>query len=260
MSTQNIRDFALKYQQGGYLYNCIMCKSQESTVRPSTRKIILTSSTLYNVWKSEELMLPIHIEMEAIVGARIRDMTRAIIMLYLRYPERLEIILVAGLNNVGESETAEDIIEELKELKEAVKLHSETHAHPQPSLVSISTIMYAPKFCSLDVPDSIHDWKPPPNFVNKREVVEAANKAILAMNKEDKVNFMNLHYEGIRIDKKTGKTMHRHHTSTAIWRESDVRRKLHLTTTFKVKIVHRAAKIFVGGLQNTGSWAKTPTN
>ena len=70
------------------------------------------------------------------------------------------------------------------------------------------------------------------------------------MNKEDKINFMNLHYEGIRIDKKTGKTMH-HHTSTAIWRESDVRRKLHLTTSFKVKIVYHAAKICVGSLAKT---------
>ena len=192
--------------------------------------------------------------MESIVGGRIRDMTRALIMLYLHHPERLEIILVAGLNNIGESQSADEIVDELKELKEAVQLHSETHSHNPPSVVSISTLMYTPKFCSLHVPDSIVDWKPPLGFDNKKEVVEAANKAIMAMNKESSVNFLNLHYEGIRIDKKSGKKMHRHHTSTPIWRESDVRRKLHLTTSFKVKIVQRAAKIFMGGLQNAGNW------
>ena len=72
-------------------------------------------------------------------------------------------------------------------------------------MVSISTIMYAPKFCSLYVPDNIVDWKPPSGFDNKKEVVETANKAIMAMNKEDNINFLNLHYEGIRIDKKSGK-------------------------------------------------------
>ena len=56
--------------------------------------------------------------MESIVGGRARDMTRALIMLYLCYPERLEIILVAGLNNIGENQTAEEIVEELKELQE----------------------------------------------------------------------------------------------------------------------------------------------
>ena len=41
-------------------------------------------------------------EIEAIVGARIRDLTRALMLLYLGNPERLEIILVAGLNNIGD--------------------------------------------------------------------------------------------------------------------------------------------------------------
>ena len=144
MSTQGARDFASQYQRG-YLFNCMMCKIDESIVRPETRKIILTSSTLYNVWKKKELKLPIHVEMESIVGGRIRDMTRALIMLYLRYPERLEIILIAGLNNVGEGQSAEEILEEIKELKDAVQAHSEIHGHAEPSIVSISTYNVCPK-------------------------------------------------------------------------------------------------------------------
>ena len=256
ISSQAIRDFAMEYQRG-YVFRCIMCKQLESVVRPATRKIILTSSTLYNVWSYEGLKLPIHMEIESIVGGRIRDMTRALIKLYLRYPERLEIVLIAGLNNIGESQSAGEIIEELKELKETVEAHSEVNGHSQPSLLTISTLMYAPKFCSLDVPDSVTDWKPPPNFDNKREVVESTNKAIAAMNKESKVNYLNLHYEGIRKDSKSGKTLHRHHTTRAIWRETEVRRMLHLTPEFKVKIAKRAGKILMGGLLNVGDWSKT---
>ena len=85
---------------------------------------------------------------------------------------------------------------------------------------------------------------------SEREVVESTNKAIAAMNKESKVN------EGIRKDSKSGKTLHRHHTTRAIWRETEVRRMLHLTPEFKVKIAKRAGKILMGGLLNVGDWSK----
>ena len=253
VSSKHVRDFAENYQKS-FLFNCIMCKSRESTIRPSTRKLILTSSTLYNVWTYEELKLPIHLEIEAIVGGRFRDLTRALIMSYLRYPERLEIITVAGINNIGESQSSEDILEEIRELKEAVKAHSVLHGHSTPSIVSVSTILYAPKFCALDVPDSVPAWKPPPGFDNKREVIERVNKAIADMNKAEKVNYLNLHYEGIRKCKKTGKTLHRHNTQNPIWRETEIRRKLHLTPQFKIKVMNRAATLFMGGLKEVGDW------
>ena len=126
VSSQSVRKFASKYQYG-YLFYCIMCKAQESTIRPHTRKLILTTSTLYNVWTCTDLSLPIHIYIEAIVGGRIRDHTRALHILYLIYPERLEIIFIEGLNNNGDSQTAEQIMEELTELKLTVKVRSEMH-------------------------------------------------------------------------------------------------------------------------------------
>ena len=45
ISSEASRAFAMKYQ-GGYRFYCIMCKGDESVVRPSTRKVILTTSTL----------------------------------------------------------------------------------------------------------------------------------------------------------------------------------------------------------------------
>ena len=117
MSSEGIRVFAQK-NLSKYLYNCIMCKQSESVVRPSTRKIILTDSSLYNVWTYANLkMYDYHVEIEAVVGGRIRDLTRAIMMLYLRNPQRLEIILIAGINNIGEDQSVPDIQEEIDELK-----------------------------------------------------------------------------------------------------------------------------------------------
>ena len=120
----------------------MLCKQDESVVRPNTRKVILTSSTLYNVWSYQDLKMPIHVDIESIVGGRFRDLTRALIMLYLKFPERLEILVVAGLNNIGENQAVPDILDEIVELKQVVETHSTFHGHKEPSLVSFNTVMY----------------------------------------------------------------------------------------------------------------------
>ena len=158
-----------------------------------------------------------------------RDLTRALMMQYLKYPERLEIILIAGLNNVGEGQSAPDILDELCELKETVKAHSMKHKHEEPSVVSIATVLYAPRFCALDIPKNFPEWFPPAGFINRRNTIECLNAAIAALNKSDKVNYINLHFEGIKMCKKEGTKMHKHQPVQPVWRELQVRKKLHLT-------------------------------
>ena len=122
-----------------------------------------------------------HFEMECIVGARVRDLTRALKRNYLYLSSRLEIIVVAGINNVGEGQDADGILEEFKELKKCVMEHSAEHKHNPPSYVSISTLLFPSKFCSLTVPrdaSDLEEWVPRPNFVNKLETIEKVNKAV----------------------------------------------------------------------------------
>ena len=259
VSSQYSRVMAVMFQRN-YLFYCIMCKTSESTVRPNTRKIILTTSTLYNVWGISSLNLPIHIDIESIVGGRIRDLTRALHMLYLIHPERLEIIVIAGLNNVGDNQPAAEILEELSELRLSVKVHSDMYMHQPRSSVSVSTLLYPPKFCSLDVPDSCTEWMPPAGFHNRRKLVEEVNQGIKAQNLEAQVNYLKVHFEGIRIDSKSGKTMHKHYPEVPIWREAEIRRRLHLTDHYKAKIVRKAAALFSGGLANIGDWPKATSS
>jgi hypothetical protein len=254
ISSEASRAFAMKYQ-GGYRFYCIMCKGDESVVRPSTRKVLLTTSTLYNVWSYEQLKLPLHIDIESIVGGRIRDLTRALIMQYLNHPERLEIIVVAGLNNIGDNQPVPDIIDEIMELKEAVQAHSKHFKHKEASIVTISTVLFAPKFCSLDVPANQTDWIPPAGFRNRRHETECLNAAITAINRGAGVNTVNIHLEGIRVEKATGKVLHKHNPGKQVWREAEVRRRLHLTPEYKVKVMGRIAKLYKGGLKNLGNWS-----
>ena len=157
-----------------------------------------------------------------------RDLTRALMMQYLKYPERLEIILIAGLNNVGEGQSAPDILDELCELKETVKAHSMKHKHEEPSVVSIATVLYAPRFCALDIPKNFPEWFPPAGFINRRNTIECLNAPITAL--------------------------HKHQPVQPVWREFQVRRKLHLTPKYKVKVMGRVAKLFSGGLRSLGNW------
>ena len=77
---------------------------------------------------------------------------------------------------------------------------------------------------------------------------------IFRKNKSSKVNYLNLHLEGIRIDSKAGKKMHKLRPEKPIWREGEVRRRLHLTPDYKVKTVRRVANMFRGGLTTLGDW------
>ena len=255
VSSESVRVFAKKHMRK-FLFSCIMCKVDESVVRPATRKLILTTSTLYNVWAQGNFKPDMHVEIESIVGGRFRDLTRALMMLYLVQPERLEIIVIAGLNNIGEGQSVSDILDEIYELRMSVKAHTDMYDHSPPSVISISTLLYAPKFCSLDVPAAFPEWLPPPGFNNRRRDMECLNAGIAAVNKGSGVNYLKLHYEGVRIDPKSKKVMHKHNPVKPVWREQDIRRRLHLTQENKVKVAYQAINLFKGGLTNLGSWDK----
>ena len=119
-----------------------------------------------------QLKLPLHIDIESIVGGRIRGLTCALIMQYLTHPERLEIIVVAWLNNIGDNQPVPDIIDEIIELKEAgagplqaLQAQGGQRHHHQYCTV-------CPKFGSLDVRDTQSDWIPPAGFRNRRHETE----------------------------------------------------------------------------------------
>ena len=132
--------------------------------------------------------------------------------------------------------------------------HSILNNISPPSLVSICTLLYAPKLCALDNPSNRVDWTPPPGFTNRRQIIEEVNEGIKIMNNESGVNYINLHFEGIRIDNKRGFTMHRMDPLKPIWREKEIRSRLHLNIQYKAKVAGKMAKLFMGGLDNMGKW------
>ena len=76
-------------------------------------------------------------------------------------------------------------------------------------------------------------------FNNRRALIEEVNKGIRVMNVEADVIYLKLHMEGVRF--MGGKKLHKHYPAKPIWREQEVRKKLHLTPEYKEKICVRAA-------------------
>ena len=150
---------------------CPMCKELEPVVVPAseTRRIVLADSSLYGVWDSPKLKNMIHFVIDSIVGGRVRDMTTAFMKNYNHMPNRMEIVVVAGINNIGAGDTPEQIAREMDVLKQLVREHSQKWKHNPPSYVVFCTVLYVPKFCSLKVPvnppePEIAEWVPSPTI------------------------------------------------------------------------------------------------
>ena len=248
-STLEQRAFARKWTKGDFM--CPVCQKLEPNIQScnTTKRIVLTDSTLYGAWNQSALpKISEHFEIECIVGARVRDLTRALVKNALKYSNRFEIIVIAGINNVGKNDDVNSIMEEIKEMKELVREHSKKHKHNPPSYVSISTLILPPKLCSFSVPDNVPElaeWVPKPGFMNRYKTIKQVNLAIKAMNEEEQLSWLNLHMQGVKI-LKSG-PQHKFDTrpgAKAIWREKEVFRKLHFTMENKLKIVEYLQKTY----------------
>ena len=242
-STQQLREFAQKYRTTGS-YSCIICKKEEQIELPSnvTRRVVLSDSTLYNIWDITDLKVNAHFEMEAIVGGRVQDLTRALDKMYLDKPNRLEIIVVCGINNISDGQSPEDIMADFADMKQIVAEHSVQYGHSPPSYVSISTCILPPKYTSFHVPQNVPSlaiWRPIPSFCNYATSIERLNTDIMRENNSENVSFVGLHLLGMKYFK-SGTKQHKFDTkpdTDRIWRENLVFRKLHFTQKIKTKIV-----------------------
>jgi hypothetical protein len=91
-------------------------------------------------------------------------------------------------------------------------------------------------------------------YVHNPPSIVSFSTAIKAINMGSGVNYLNFYYEGVRIDLKSGKVMHKHNPAKPIWREGAIMKRLHLFQKNKAKVATMAAKLFKCGLTNLGIW------
>ena len=132
----------------------------------------------------------------------------------------------------------------MHEFKEMIKQHSIRWDHKEPSTISFCTIPYAPKFCSLQVPENpvrngVAEWIPPPSFVNRYEEVKKTNNMVITMQSEQNIKMIRLDFHGVKW-LAGGRLQHKFDTKpgvTPVWREKEVFRKLHFTIENKMKVM-----------------------
>ena len=256
-STSMQRVFHILWTNGNFI--CPICQTLESAVRGKNEihRVILSDSTLYGVWDNPELpKVSTHFDIECIVGGRIRDLTVALKKNILRNDYRFEIVVIGGINNIGEGQSAAEIMNEFSLLKEAVADHSRKHLHVSPSYVSVCTLILPPKYCSLRLPEDMRGleaWKPPRNFINRYPVIKEVNEKIKKMNLDSGLAYLNLHMQGIKMlksgpqhkfDNKPG--------AKQVWREQEVFKKLHFTAENKLKVVQYLQNKFKNSMGKPG--------
>ena len=243
----------MKVSQEGREYMCPICHLPEPVLIPAseTRRVVLSDSTMYGIWTKKVPKDTIHFDIESIVGGKVRNFKTALMKSYLHMPNRFEILVVAGLNDIGAGHEVEEIIADMKEIRQVVKEHSDRWHHVPASYVTFCTILFAPKFCSLQVPPhppepEIAMWVPPTNFRNRFAEMKSLNDKMLALNQEIGLTGVRFDYQGIKRFK-SGNFQHIFDTkpgATPVWREPDVFRKLHFTMEKKMKMVTHITTCF----------------
>ena len=174
------RELAIK--DGIDSYHCFVCGMVHPVKTPSRRKVLFTSSTLINFWRVEGFFPSVHFEVEAVVGAKVRDLTKVFNKQYSRKEEPMDVVICCGINNVGENQAENAIVEEFKEFQNTIYDHSRTHKHIEKGFekntLSILPIIIPPKFASFQSPKNI-----PPNFDNKLETIANVNTALVSLNR-----------------------------------------------------------------------------
>ena len=249
-STASLRRTGLQKGEGTYM--CDICKELESVTVPAneTRRVVVADSTMYGIWGEVDLASTEHFDIDSIVGGTVKDMLRPLYKNYLDQPNRVEILVIAGINNIAAGENAEDIINDMKVLKRVVDNHSKKFGHSPPSYISFCTVLLPPKFCSLNVPPiqpdepDIAEWVPPHNFRNKYDELDKLNKMILKLN--ENLKCVRMDYHGVKRFK-SGTKQHKFDTKPGvpqIWKETKVFKKLHFTMDMKLKLVGYITECF----------------
>ena len=169
---------------GGF-YRCISCSENRfpgrihKHERHGRRRLVVSSSTLHNYYLSEHYEGDsVHIDYCTIPGAKIQDLYLAYREEYLRSENPLDVILVAGLNNLNKGEEENQVMERIREFAIMVTEESMNYHRYGRSSFSVATLPYAPKLAWLDG-DGPCPY--PPNH-NKCSTMKALNGRITLFN------------------------------------------------------------------------------
>ena len=198
-----------------------------------------------------------HRDYLTIPGGKIANLYDAFVVEYGKEPRGIDVVLVAGLNDVAREYSREYIMYCIRQLREAVDRQADAY-HPQVrNTFAVATLLYPPQLAWFLDNGPI----PYQGYVNYREKIDFLNQEIMRNNYENGINFApKIHTLGIRTDNKKvrdryGNITIRHTKSHRWehWREEDPGCMLHLSNARRVVLGKAIGRYFTVNTDNSRS-------
>ena len=150
-------------------------------INPTDRlKVVLSTSTLHDFHRRGGYTGDsIHIDYNTIPGATIQTLERAWMIEYGQTQTPMDILLVAGLNNVCRGENTPQIMQRIKKLASMIEIQSQKFHPNRPSTFQVTTLLYPPRLAKF--PHHLHTHRPQ---ANKLQMLVELNRAITDFNDE----------------------------------------------------------------------------
>ena len=238
---------------GSQEYFCPSCKVVHGLEQNTRRKICLSSSLLHEFWARRNHNNTSvyegdrsHVDYITIPGGKIMDLINAWKVEYFQDTKPMDVILIAGLNNLIKGYSADEMLREYDHLVQFVHYQAHKH-HPElHNTCTIGTLYYAPQLCWLPA-----KGKCPPGFINQLVKMQYLNSEIERLNQESKLKSPNFTVFGVRGGGKhvmdemgnwvwKDTTHHRYND----WREKDMVNMLHLNDNMRMKMGRWVGKFF----------------
>ena len=235
-------------------YNCSSCKSVHGTHTTERIKLCVSSSTLHMFWappdRSEvkydgDIQ---HTNYITIPGGKVETLQQAFRIEYGSEVRGIDVLVVAGLNNIIKRDTREEVMRKLDLFKNTVMKQSQNLHPTTPNTFAVATLLYAPQLAWF--PDD--GDQPSPYYRNRLEDIQWINAEIIRFNKENGVPMApHFHKYGVRRDNKTRKDRFGHitvrHTVShrwEQWREEEAKWMLHLNDERRIVMGQAVNKYF----------------
>ena len=188
--------------------------------------ILLGSSTLHNIWRSQQFRGVRDFRHDIIIGGRVHDSHYSYLHHTKGWHGPSNVIIACGNNNVNTSDSYRDIAFQLLSLVRTIKRQNPDNR------VVIASLLYAPKYCDRSLPASR-------NMLKK---VRSVNRWIEDFNSRETGIQFDLGKYGVIGDPSKGDYVVHEYKE---WKEPNVERKLHLTDQVKNEIAYHLVNIFL---------------
>ena len=244
------------------LYHCPSCMKSHATITTNRIKLVISDSTLHVFWAppGEEIAVysgdKDHKDYITIPGAKIAQLHDAFVAEYGKEQRGIDVVLVAGLNDVKRNYSRDWIVYSYRNMYDAVMTQAAKN-HPEiKNTFAVATLLYPPQLAWFEDNGPL----PYPEYQNNLEKIDWINEEIRKDNIEvlKTPNAPRLHTLGVRTDNRERKDKYGnvviHHTKAhrwGEWREADPANMLHLSNKKRVVMAKMVAKYFEFNTDNT---------